>query len=89
MQLDTGHIIFHLCGSRWKLAQVYNTLYPESPYDPRGLVYMFSAGGSEPPYHIWLVVKIINGKIIVHPWALGHEMIHILKIYLSDINDPD
>jgi len=83
-EYDLGELIIHLCGSRWKLAEVYNERYPDvEPYTPDTTTYMFTAGGPTPPVHVWLVVKVVGGEVILHKWAAGHELKRVIDWYMN------
>lgn len=76
-------VTIHLCGSRKELARRFPT------YDPNGSTYMFISQSADKSLHIWMVVKEENGVPVIHPWAFGHEMIHTLTLYNSDLTNPD
>ena len=38
---------------------------------------------------IWVLGKMVNGKIIVNQGVLGHELNHLLNFANPDIADPD
>ena len=88
-EIDLGKVVFHLCGSREKLAEVYNGKYPDNPFDLNSNVYMFVAYGNNRPAHVWLVVKVRNGKVILHKWATGHETIRLLSCFTNTLTDAD
>lgn len=88
-EIDLGKVIFHLCGSRKKLAEVYNERYPDNPFDLRSNVYMFTDYGKTPPVHVWLVVKVRDGKVILHKWATGHEAIRLLSCFTNTLTNAD
>jgi len=79
--------VVHLAGSRKKLAEVHNNRYPKTPYNPNGNTYMFTGYGGTFPAHMWIVVKKRKGKILLHKWAIGHELIHVLRIFSSALED--
>ena len=76
-EVDLDKMIFHLCGSRARLAMEYNERYPETPFNLQSNVYMFTSSGI--PIHVWLIVKIRDGKIILHKHAVGHEIVRVLE----------
>lgn len=84
--IDLGSIIFHLCSSRAKLWVEYNKLYPDNPFDLQSNTYMFT---THDPHlsstHMWLIVKVKNDKVILHKWAIGHELIRLLSCYTNDL----
>ncbi len=88
-EIDLGKVVFHLCGSREKLAEVYNGRYPDNPFDLNSNVYMFVAYGKTPPAHVWLVVKVRNGKVILHKWAAGHETVRLLSCFTDTLTNAD
>lgn len=75
-EIDLGRAVIHLCGSRARLWVEYNKRYPDTPFDLSSNVYMFTTDGW--PAHIWLIVKIEDGEIILHKWATGHEIVRLL-----------
>ena len=88
-EIDLGKVVFHLCGSREKLAEVYNGKYPDNPFDLNSNVYMFVAYGKTPPAHVWLVVKVRDGKVILHKWAAGHETVRLLSCFTDTLTNAD
>ncbi len=88
-EIDLGKVVFHLCGSREKLAEVYNGRYPDTPFDLNSNVYMFVAYGNNRPAHVWLVVKVRNGKVILHKWAAGHETVRLLSCFTDTLTNAD
>ena len=83
-KIDLGKVTYHLCGSPEKLAEVHDSLYPETPYDYKP--YMFTGCDSKKA-QVWSIVKTKNGKILFHKWGLGHEAIRALKCFDDDILD--
>lgn len=78
-EIDIGHAIVHLCGSKEKMEDKLG----HKIKDP---TYMFTSYGGTLPAHIWLRVKINEkGKIVFHKWATGHEFIRLLNILTPDI----
>ena len=88
-EIDLGKVLFHLCGSREKLAEVYNGRYPDTPFDLNSNVYMFVAYGKTPPAHVWLVVKVRDGKVVLHKWAAGHETVRLLSCFTDTLTNAD
>jgi len=88
-EIDLGKVVFHLCGSREKLAEVYNGRYPDTPFDLHSNVYMFVAHGNTPPAHVWLVAKIRDGKVLLHKWATGHETVRVLSFFTDTLTSAD
>jgi len=80
------NINIHLCGSRAKLWVEYNKLYPDTPFDLSSNTYMFTSYSPRRNLvEMWLVVKVINGKVILHKWAAGHEFVRLLSIKLDEL----
>jgi len=80
------NINIYLCGSRPKLWFEYNKLYPNTPFDLSSNTYMFTSYNPNRNFiEMWLVVKVINNKVILHKWATGHEFVRLLSIQLEDL----
>ena len=90
LKIDTGQIIFHLCGSREALAKHHNQMFPDTPYDSQGKTYMFTGAGTKPPVHVWLVGYVHNGLWYADKYALGHELFRVLCWYApNSVANPD
>lgn len=92
-EIHLGNVIIHLCGSTETLKEEHDYRYPDDiPYDPNG-AYMFTCGPKPPsvdlPAHVWLVVKIVNDKVILHKWAIGHELVWVLTLFSDEIQRAD
>ena len=90
LEINTGQIIFHLCGSRKALAKHHNQMFPDVPYDPHGKTYMFTGAGTKPPIHVWPVGYVHNGLWYADKYALGHELFRVLCWYApNSVVNPD
>jgi len=90
LEIDTGQVIFHLCGSREALAKHHNQMFPDTPYDSQGKTYMFTGAGTKPPVHVWLVGYVHNGLWYADKYALGHELFRVLCWYApNSVANPD
>jgi hypothetical protein len=87
-EIHLGIVVIHLCGSTETLKEIYDYRYPDTPYDPNK-AYMFTCGSENPsvdwPIHVWLIVKIVNGKVMLHKWAIGHELVWVLTLLSDEI----
>jgi len=92
-EIDLGRVIVHLCGSRATLWAEYNTRYPDQPMDLASTVYMFTCSPKQrfpgAPAHVWMVVKTRSGKILLHKWAAGHELIRVLSCFSNTLLRAD
>jgi len=91
-EISLGAVLVHLCGSSETLKAEYDCRYPDTPYDPNK-AYMFTCGPETPsidsPLHAWLIVKIVDDKVILHKWAIGHELVWILTSFSDEIQRAD
>ena len=88
-RIDLGNVVIHLCGSRKKLAEVHNAMFPQTPYNPEGSTYMFTGFGGVPPAHVWLVVNRQKGRTNFHKWAGGHELVRALSCFQDGLLNAD
>jgi len=85
-EIDLGKVIVHLCGSRAKLWVEYNVRYPHAPMNLIDSdAYMFTCSPDRrfagAPAHVWMVVKVRGGKVLLHKWAAGHELVRTLSCF--------
>ena len=83
-QIHICNITIHFCGSRQKMEEKFGHKVNKNTF-------MFTSSTSNPnaPINIWLQVKIKNGKVILHKWAVGHELIRLLSLFSDDLEKAD
>jgi len=93
-EIDLGRVIVHLCGSRAKLWAEYNVRYPHEPMNIiTSDAYMFTCSPDRrfpgAPAHVWMVVKVRGGKVLLHKWGAGHELVRVLSCFADDLENAD
>jgi len=86
------HFVVHLCGSRARMFAEFNKIHPDRPLTDllADNTYMFTIHYPKADLvHTWLVVKIVNGKVVFHKWATGHEFIRLLSLHTSNLLKAD
>ncbi len=86
------NLVVHLCGSRTKIFVEFHKIHPDQSLINllTSNTYMFTIHYPRLKItHIWLVVKIVDKKIILHKWATGHEFIRLLSLYSDNFLNAD
>ena len=70
----TVHIVGHRRHFNWNVAAAYGS--PVAAY-------------ANTNNEIWIIGKVVKGRIIVNQAILGHEFQHLLNFQANEIADPD
>ena len=74
LQNVTIHIVGHRKHFQWKKASAFGSSI---------------VGYANKKNEIWLLGKIVDGKIVINQVVLGHELNHLLNFENPEIADPD
>ena len=84
-RISLGEVVVYLCGSRVKMKIEFEKKWPDLfPYNMTE-IFAITVPNHIGQIEVWMPVKIIKGKVIIHKWAAGHELARVLWVYNDSV----